>query len=111
MEPFQIESRAHDCRCAQVDVTSLFLANADWMVAKALVVSEVAQIARAEMRARTLLLNQWRIRSHQAVTKAEKGIVAGYTLSAVLNGVDAIMDKWVADVRPGFTKEITTCYK
>ncbi len=105
-----IESHAHDCACARVDVTSAFLAVADALIAKAAVVSEVAQIARSEMRMRVHLLNHWRIRADQAALKAGSAVAAGRSLDAALNASDAVMDKFAGDVEKGFKKEIETGY-
>jgi hypothetical protein len=105
------ESHAHDCRCAEIDVTTAFLGVSDELVAKALVVSEVAQIARAEMRARTLLLNHWRVRADQAAKMAEKAVVGGANVQQTLAVVDGVMGKFAEDVKKGFTHEIGTVYR
>jgi SPP1 gp7 family putative phage head morphogenesis protein len=94
-----------------VDVTSAFLANADALIAKALVVSEVAQIARSEMRMRVHLLNHWRIRADQAALKAGNAVASGRSLEAALSVSDTVMDKFAGDVERGFKKEIETGYR
>lgn len=102
-----------ECECAscRVDVAAEFLAAADELVAKALSISEVAQIARAEMRMRQLLTNKWRVRADQAAIAAGKVVSRGGTIKSALSSVDTVMKKWAADVRPGFTAEIGRVYK
>lgn len=106
-----IESHAHDCQCAQIDVTAAFLAISDQLVAKALAVSEVAQIARAEMRMRQLLLNHWRVRADQSAIVAGGRVAAGASTYAALNAVDRVMAKYPDDVQKSFENEITNGYK
>lgn len=101
----------HDCRCASIDVTTAFLAVSDELVAKALVISEVAQIARSEMRARQLLTNLWRVRADQSAKAAQKVVAGGGKLSVALTAVDAVMAKFPVDAKRGFTKEMETSYR
>lgn len=105
------ETLRHDCQCASIDVTTAFLAISDELVAKALVISEVAQIARSEMRARTLLTNLWRVRADQSAKAAQKVVAGGGKLSVALNAVDAVMARFPADAKQGFTREMATSYK
>jgi hypothetical protein len=104
------ESHSHDCQCAAIDVTAAFLAISDQLVAKALVVSEVAQIARSEMRMRQHLTNHWRVRADQAAKVAERAVASGAKLEAALTAVDGVMDKFPGDVKKGFFKELDTGY-
>lgn len=105
------EALKYDCQCAHIDVTTAFLAVSDELVAKALVISEVAQIARSEMRARTLLTNLWRVRADQSAKAAQKVIAGGGKLSVALKAVDAVMERFPKDAQRGFTQEMANSYR
>lgn len=102
-----------ECECAscRIDAAAEFLAISDELVAKALSVSEVAQVARAEMRMRQNLTNKWRVRADQAAVMAGAVISRGGSISTALSAVDGVMKKWSVDVERGFTSEVGRIYK
>jgi len=103
---------ALECECCSksVDVLHDFLAVADALVAKALKLSEVAQIAKTEQRMRELLLGRWRLRSDQAATAAGRIIARGGTIKAAVSRVDSIMAKWSSDVELRYGSDLEDIY-
>jgi SPP1 gp7 family putative phage head morphogenesis protein len=88
------------CEACARELESMYLlvTNSDELVAKALVLSEVAQIAKAEARYQELLTATWRHRAKQAELRA--GMVArkGKSKSAVTAEVRDVMKRWQTDV-------------
>jgi len=107
------DGSVNDCECLihTVDVLSSYLAISDSLIAKALSVSEIAQIAKTEKRTRELLLAKWRIRAKEASAIAEASIISGKSLKSIPSAVDSVMVKWKSDVEASYRKELTLGYK
>jgi hypothetical protein len=103
---------ALECECCSksADILHDFLAEADALVAKALKLSEIAQIARTEQRMRELLLGRWRLRTDQAAKAAGRAIAGGASISAALGRVDKIMAKWDDDVTLRYARDLEDIY-
>lgn len=103
---------AVECECCSREVDTLhdFLAMSDIAVAKAVMVSEMAQIARTEMRMRDYLSSKWNVRADQAARHAGILVAAGGTIDGALKSVDAIMHRWAQEVSPTVGAEIERVY-
>lgn len=103
---------ALQCECCshEIDVLHDIVAASDQAVAKALMVSEVAQIARVEVRMRDLLLKKWRNRVDQAAKSAGAIFAGGGTLEKAYKAVDGIMGRWDSDVSSRYGDDIQEVY-
>lgn len=101
------------CACASkhIDVLAAYVAQSDELVAKALSLSEVAQIARMEVRLRDYLLAKWRIRANEAAQLAGSVVASGGRLDKALAKVDATMGLWPADVEHVFVATADKVYR
>lgn len=99
------------CSCAKLDLIDHLLSATDTEVAKALAISNVAKIARIEIRARRLLADKWKVRAKTASDTAARIIASGKSKGVALSGVDAIMGRWAGDVKPGYVGLIGNAYK
>lgn len=98
--------------CArELDALYILSADADKLVAKALVLSEVARIAKAELLMQQMLLAKWNNRQAQATAKAAAATARGGTEAAIVAAVDSAMNHWATDVAKPFTDGITDIYK
>lgn len=104
---------ALECECCSRETDLLYevLKASDEAVAKALMVSEVARIAKAEVRIREFLLQKWRIRSLQAADAAGRVVASGGTLASAAKAVDKTMARWQQDVVRQFTAHIGEVYR
>lgn len=102
-----------DCEACslQLDAMHLLVVDSDYLVAKALVLSEVAQIANLEFRIHQLLSAKWRNRTEQAAKRAGAMAGQGDPAAAIDAEVARIMAKWVEDVTKPYTASITDLYK
>jgi SPP1 gp7 family putative phage head morphogenesis protein len=100
-----------ECCARDLDVLHDVLVTSDVSIAKALMISEVAQIARHEMRMREYLLGKWRVRAKQASEKAGAAYAGGGTIAGVRAAVDTVMDKWAGDVETRATSDLSNIYK
>lgn len=98
-------------RRAAVDRAYIGLRTSDELVAKVLAVSEVAQIARAERRAREYLEAKWLARSAEAVNAAEALALKGRGADKITAAVDQIMERWAGDVEDAFGSEMDGIYR
>lgn len=105
---FQLEC---ECCSKRADLLHDVLAASDEAVAKALMVSEVAQIARGEQRIRLHLLEKWRIRSEQAAATAERIIAGGGKIPSALRAVDKAMARWHGDVAERYKQHLGQAYR
>lgn len=83
----------------------------DEAVAKALGISEVAQIAKAEVRLRAYLLARWNEAARQAVGRASSMARAGKPARSIAAAVRETMGKWPEAVEPTVHKEIAKIYR
>lgn len=104
---------AFSCECCvqELDILHDVLVTSDISVAKALMISEVAQIARLEMRMRDYLTGKWRTRAKQASEKAGAVVSRGGTLKAACAVVDQVMDQWADEVESRVTTDLESIYK
>ncbi|MGW8177936.1 MAG: hypothetical protein ACWGQW_03965 [bacterium] len=87
----------------------LVLANE--IVAKALALPEVTQMAKAEQLLRQYLDKKWEIRVNQAVTAAKKATAAGKSAKQIQASIRKIMKQWSKDVTPRFNRDVEKVYK
>ncbi len=86
------------------------VAAADVLVAKALVSSEVARIAKLELRLRQLLLRAWRLRTRQAAEIARETLNRGEGVQGIMRAIDAVMQKFAEDVVEPYTSGLAESY-
>lgn len=104
---------ALECECcsARVDVLHDIVIASDELVAKALMLDEVAQIARLEQRMRELLLGKWRARSREAALAASARVAGGGSAADVHRIVDKAMNKWAPETEPRFSADASKVYR
>jgi SPP1 gp7 family putative phage head morphogenesis protein len=100
-----------ECCSRELDILHDVLVTSDVSIAKALMISEVAQIARHEMRMRDYLLGKWRVRTKQASAQAASAYKEAGTVKAVRATVDTVMKKWAGDVEERATSELSSIYR
>lgn len=83
----------------------------DEAVAKALGISEVAQIARAEGRMRQFLLAQWMVHARRAVQRAAALARAGKSAKTISAAVRREMVRFPRTTLPRFEKEVDRVYR
>lgn len=111
MKALALLEHAADCQCAQRDVSDLVQRREDILVAKALGLSEVAQMARIETLARRSLVAKWEARASQASRAAGAVYASGGTLASAYAAADKAMKKWAADVSASYARSIRDVYK
>lgn len=90
---------------------NLLLCESDRLIAKALVLSEVAQIARAEYRMNQILNAAWNLRAKQAAEAAGVRARSGGKAKEISALVGKYMNKWPNDVAKPYTNSISEIYK
>ncbi len=105
------QAMACECCSHEIDILHDVLAVSDQAVAKALMISEVAQIARVEVRMRELLTLKWRNRVDQASARAGAIFAGGGSLKMAYAAVDKIMSKWSGEVTLSYGADIEELYK
>ena len=108
MTPEQIDNVC-SCKSAKVDVLANFLAVSDELVAKALAIPEVTQIARSEMRLRSYLLAKWAARAEQGAAVGARAVSKG--ADGIVASVDSAMGKFPGDVKKTAQLEVGRVYK
>lgn len=83
----------------------------DGLVIKALKVSEVAQMARAETRLREYMIAAWNRRQRQAVKRAEAMAKQSKPAARIAAAIDKIMVGWDKEILPAFLAEVERTYK
>ncbi len=83
----------------------------DAALAKALGLSETAQIARTETRLRAFILAAWERRARAAVERGAAVAGRGGTARAVETAVDKAMRPWQKDVNPKMGKGVEDIYR
>jgi hypothetical protein len=111
MNELALIGHAADCKCAQHDVLEAYERQSNILVAKALAISEVAQIAKIEVGARRALLARWDARAEQAARSAGAVYKSGGTLAAAYAAADKAMRKWESDVGTSYVRSIEDVYK
>lgn len=99
------------CCARELDLLHDVLVTSDVSIAKALMISEVAQIARLEMRMRDYLTGKWRTRAKEASARAGSIVAGGGSLKAAHSAVDKVMGKWSGEVETRVTGDLATIYK
>lgn len=110
-EPLILLAHKTECACAQFDYLDAYLRSADMLIAKAASVSEVAQIARIEVRLRKALIVKWQARSEQAARTAESAYKSGASLASALGAAVKVIDQWPGDVEDNFKQSLEDVYK
>lgn len=105
--------QAMRCECCSQEIDFLHdvVAASDAMVAKALMISDVARIARTEVRMREYMLAKWRIRADQAAARAGAIVASGGSLKSAFKAVDSIMRRWAKEVSSRYEADITEIYR
>jgi len=104
-------AHAADCACAAIDVTDAAQRREDLIVAKALAISEVAQMARIETLARRALVAKWEARANQAARSAGAVYRGGGSLASAYAAADKVMKAWASDVSPAYARSLSDVYK
>lgn len=105
-----LDARA-TCSCLKFDTLDSYLRESDLLVAKAVSVSEVAQIARIEVRTRKALSLKWNARAAQASKSAGAVYKSGGGLKAAFAAADKAMRQWEGDVSAGYSRNLEDAYK
>jgi SPP1 gp7 family putative phage head morphogenesis protein len=87
------------------------LTEIDVVIAKALGVSEVAQIARLETLLRKFIHDKWKARAKRAVKAAVAATKAGKNASQVTSAVNKEMRRWGSDVSNRVGSEFERAYR
>lgn len=98
-------------RGAQLDAVFEGLRTSEDAVAKALNISEVGQIARAELRFRQYMLAQWNVLAAKAVTRASSMAKQGKSAPSIAKAVRKIMQGWPNRVVPRMNEEVDRIYR
>jgi SPP1 gp7 family putative phage head morphogenesis protein len=99
------------CACLKFDLLDSALREYDALVSKAAGVSEVAQIARIEVRARTALSTKWSTRASQAARSAGAVYASTGNLKAACAAADLAMNQWAGDVASGYAQSLEDVYR
>jgi hypothetical protein len=83
----------------------------DETVAKALGISEVAQIARTETRLREYLLAEWQSQARRAVIDAAASTKKGANARQITTAVAETMKPWAGKVTPRMDRELAKVYR
>lgn len=84
---------------------------ADEAVSKALSVSEVAQVARCEVRMRRLMLAKWRAAARRAVEAGATAARASGSVAVVAAAAERVMRSWGREVVPRVTSDLRLAYR
>lgn len=95
----------------QLDAMYLLSSASDKLLAKGISISEVAQVARTELRMQRMLLAKWNNRKDHSVSVATRMAINGSSGSSIYKAIDSVMSKWSTDVKRPFTDSITEIYK
>jgi SPP1 gp7 family putative phage head morphogenesis protein len=101
---------ACECCAQRLDVLHDVIRLSDVSIAKALMISDVAQIARTEMRMRDYLLGKWRNRAKEAAARAGAVVSGGGNLATAYAAVDKVMGKWASEVESRAKKDLENVY-
>lgn len=96
--------------CDHVDVLHQRVLASDALVAKAAMLSEVAQMAKKEQRLREYLLAKWSVRVELALKVAVRLAVAGRKAPVIIRAINAVMALFAKDVDATVRKEVAAIY-
>lgn len=99
-----------ECCAQELDILHDVIRLSDVSIAKVLMISEVAQIARSEMRMRDYLLGKWRLRATEAAARAGAVVSGGGNLTSAYAAVDKVMGKWAGEVEARAGKDLENVY-
>lgn len=99
-----------ECCARELDILHDVVRLSDVSIAKVLMISEVAQIARTEMRMRDYLTGKWRNRAVEAATRAGAVVSGRGNLKAACAAVDKVMGKWAGEVESRAKKDLENVY-
>lgn len=100
-----------DCESHTIDTSYIRLAASDLLIAKALKLSEVAQIARAEVRLRELLEAKWDKHAANATKQASTMARQGKSASQIAAAIRKEMQKWAEEITNTFNAEVAGVYR
>jgi len=105
--------KLHERKYVSIGVTKAYInsASSDLTIAKVLKLSEVAQIARAELRLRSFLEGKWNARKAEAVKVAVKMAKDLKPADKIAAAIANVMNKWAKDVTATFNTEIVAVYR
>ena len=109
-QAFLIHALQCEACSVELDILHDVVAQSDQLIAKALMLSEIASIAKAEVRMRDFLTSKWRVRANQAASRAGAIVAGGGTLAAAYSVVDKIMNRWAEEVASRYGKDIEEIY-
>jgi hypothetical protein len=87
------------------------MASFDFVVEKALGLSEVASIAKAELRLRKYVEGKWNVRKSEAAKTAARMAKGGKGYKEISSAVGKIMNRWSKDVLPVYNVEMRRVYR
>lgn len=111
--PLEHGAAALECELCSKHIALVYdsLRQNDELIAKALVVGEMAQIARLEMRMAELLQTKWRAHSKLAVSKFDGTYKSSGNVESALDAIDGPMRSWDEDVAPRYGAALAKIYR
>lgn len=94
-----------------LDQAYIKMTSFDFVVEKTLGLSEVASIAKSEIRLRKYVEAKWNIRKLEAVKLASSMAKNGKKYKDISRAIDKIMNKWSEDVLPVYNVEMRRIYR
>lgn len=103
--------KAMNSTSSDLDLVYQQLRLANFLVSKALAVSEVSQIAKIEVRLREYISKKWNIRQKEAAKKASSLASKGKKANLISNEIKKIMSLWPKDIEKTFLEEFDSIYR
>lgn len=97
--------------CCKIDKAYVNLLSADVAIEKALGISEISSIARAEIRLRKYVEKKWDVRKNEAINEATKLAKELKSHKVISHTINKIMNKWSKDIIYVFNSEIREVYR
>ena len=97
--------------CDSIDLHNSAITIADNFLIEKAMMSEVSQIARAELRLRKYIEKKWNKRKDEAIKKATNGAKEGEYFDKIHNDISLIMNKWSNDISPTYNAEMEDVYR
>lgn len=97
--------------CCKIDKAYVNLLSADIAIEKALGVSEISSIARAEIRLRKYVEKKWDVRKNEAIKKSVELAKKLKSYKDISQAINKIMNKWSKDILPVYNSEIREVYR
>jgi len=101
----------HKCKFFTAEEAYSGVLALDATMVKAVKVSEIAQIARSEIRLRNFLLKSWKETTDSAIKKASAEIQKKTTKKKIISLIEKEMNTWENATEGVFEKEITNTYR